>query len=289
MNFKDSYQNVLTSAWKVNAEQIDALINEFNLISYQLYCTTDFQVSVESLDCELVVLYKEDMAIQANKQPSLLSNLIFPLLAVQVDQCKQVTLSNLFSARVRSFYTTPTQILVNYYIPRLFDTNATKIKNYTPLRKHLFFVALRLLIEFNSSQHNALDELGYSWDEIHKITTVSRDGIALLKLYYEQRLFGDVSLKKIPKDLIKSINKSNDQVIKLLWKQIKHHGTSQLATFGKEERRVPKLKYALIILLAFLWLMMIGVLGREFMIFFELNQILQTENQALLMAGENLK
>jgi hypothetical protein len=153
----------------------------------------------------------------------------------------------------------------------------------------MFLAVLRLLVELNPSPNNqktsgnALEDLGYTWDEINKMTAVSRDGMALLKLYYEQRLSGQLAINEISKDLLNSFRKSSDGLIKALWKQIQRRGSLQLGQFGKRERRVPRLKYGLTALVVVLWVIVIGFLGVQFFSYFEHTQTLQMENKELVI------
>lgn len=296
MTFKSAYQNVLNAAYDVKPSQIKALTNELSQIFYQLQCSKHFQASVESLDYELWTIYQEDMANQSNRQPSLLANLVFPPLAVQLDQYIRVhksgeKRSNLLQA-LKLPQMTHHDVLVNRYIrTQLFSPYAEKIKQYTPLRKPLFLATLRLLIELNPSAGKQkapnvlVESLGYTWETINGIMEGSRDGLALLKLYYEQRLYEKVALHETPNALKKHLGNSNDGLVKALWAPLQRGELSQSgnATFGKRERRVPRLKYGLAALVLVLWVIVIGLLGFQSFTYFKHNQLLQQENNELLV------
>jgi hypothetical protein len=290
-----AYQNVLEADWNnVDPNQIEALINELSQIFYQLQCATDLQVSVKSLDQALLAIYQKDVAAQPNKQPSPLANLIFPPLAVQLDQGIRVhegddTLSTLLQA-LELHQMTHNEVLVNHYIPKLFDANVAKIKPYTPLRKLMFLATLRLLIELNRPQDNqaapnVLEGMGYTWDAISRIIVEGhRQGLALLKCYYELRLSGKRTREKIPKGLSKIFAKPDDPLVKILWDQIQPHGASQIrrATFGKRQRRIPLLKYGWAALVLALWVIVIGLLGIHTFNYIEHTETLQQQNHELL-------
>lgn len=295
MRLKSAYQNVLNAAWdNVDPNKIEALINELGQTFYQIQNATDLKVSVKSLDQALLAIYQEDVASQPNKQPSLLANLIFPPLAVQLDQGIRVheggdTLSTLLQA-LDLHQMTHNEVLVNHYIPKLFDANAAQIKPYTPLRKLMFLVTLRLLTELNRPQDNqaapnVLEGMGYTWDAINRtIVEGHRQGLALLKRYYEQRVSDKRTLEEIPEGLSKSFAKPDDDLVKILWEQIQPRGASQIgrATFGNRQRRVPLLKYGWAALVLVLWVIAIGLLGTHSFTYIEHTQTLQQQNNELL-------
>ena len=297
MSFKLAYQNVLKAGYDVNLNQIETLIDELRQIFYQLQCSTHFQVSIESLDRELLTVYQADMAYHSNKQSSLLASLIFPPLAVALEQARLAhqddhAFSALFQA-LKLQRLNHNEVLVNRYIRyQLFSPYAEKVEPYTPIRHYLFLATQRLLNELNSSENpkeNILvDTLGYTWDAINTIMEGSSEGLALLKLYYEQPPSGKVALNKIPKRVKKRFIKSKDALIELLWEKIQEGHFSQprkvKTTF--DQPRMSKGQFRFNALILSVWLIVIGILGVQVFNYFGHHLRLQKENDKLLMELE---
>ncbi len=294
MSFKLAYQNVLKAGYDVNLNQIEALIDELRQIFYELQCSSHFQVSVASLDRELLTVYQADVAYQSNKQASLLANLIFPPLAVALEQARLAHQADQsFSALYQMLQLQQlnhNDVLVNRYIRyQLFSSYAEKVQAYTPIRHYLFLVTRRLLIELNPSanpQTNSLvDTLGYTWEAINSIMEGSSEGLALFKLYYEQPLSGKLAFNQIPKVLKKRFRKSKDGLVELLWEQSQEGDLSQprkvKTTF--DQRRTSKLKFRLNAFILSFWLVVIGILGVQVFNYFGHHFKLKNENDKLLM------
>jgi hypothetical protein len=294
MSFQLAYQNVLKAGYDVNLNQIEALIDELRQIFYQLQCSTHFQVSVASLDRELLTVYQADVAYHSNKQASLLASLIFPPLAVALEQARLAHQNDhAFSALFQVLQLQQmnhNDVLVNRYIRyQLFSPYAEKVEPYTPIRHYLFLATRRLLNELNPSanpQQNILvDSLGYSWEAINSIMEGSSEGLALLKLYYEQPPSGKVALNQIPRVLKKRFRKSKDGLVELLWEQIQESDLSQLSkvktTF--DQLRISKRKSRLNALILSFWLLVIGILGVHLFNYFGHHIRLKKENDKLLI------
>jgi hypothetical protein len=296
MRFKLAYETVLKAGYDVQLNDIEALINELRHIFYQLHCTNHFQVSVASLDRELLTVYQADVASQSNQQPSLLANLIFTPLAIALEEARlrhksDQSLSALFQA-LQLQQVNHTELLVNRYIRyQLFSPYAEKVYAYTPIRQYLFFATRGLLNQFNPasppSSNSLVESLGYTWEGISQIMEGSREGLALLKLYYEQSVFEKGLIKKIPKVLKKDFKKSKDDLVQYLWEQIQEGDLSQRShetTF--DQHRFSKVQSGKRVFILTLWLIVLSVLGGQVWHYVEHHIQLQKENDKLFIELE---